>query len=83
MQLTALSHNFRASKKNLQFTHFHQFCFNFIGKDEVFHGLVYTIMRVLFYSVLTASAARLRFEPLETEKFKNVPTLNNAVTNPN
>ena len=26
---------------------FYQFCFIFIGKDEVFHGLLYTIMRVL------------------------------------
>ena len=24
-----------------KFTHFRQFCLNFIGKDEVFHGLLY------------------------------------------
>ena len=31
-------------KNVLQFTHFHQFCFNFIGKDEVFHGLLSIII---------------------------------------
>ena len=29
------------SRKNVhQFTHFHQFSLNFIGKDKVFHGLL-------------------------------------------
>ena len=33
------------SGKNVhQFTHFHQFGVNFIGKDEVFHGLLYQII---------------------------------------
>ena len=40
-KLAALSHNFRGRKKILQFNHFHQFCFNFIGKDEVFHDLLF------------------------------------------
>ena len=30
----------------LQFTHFYQFCSNFIGKDEVFHGLLYLYNRI-------------------------------------
>ena len=49
MQLAALSHNFRGRKKILQFTHFHQFCFNFIGKDEVFHGLLFFYIFVYLY----------------------------------
>ena len=41
MSFAAISHNFMGSKKIVrQSTHFHLFCLNFNGKDEVFHGLL-------------------------------------------
>ena len=40
MELATLSMILGDVKNVVQFTHFHQFCFNFIGKDEVFHGLL-------------------------------------------
>ena len=42
--------NFRACKNGLKFFHFHQidqFCPIFIGKDEVFHGLLFPITGVM------------------------------------
>ena len=46
MQLAALSHNFLGLTNVFQFTHFHQFCFNFFGKDEVFRGLLFVNKQV-------------------------------------
>ena len=38
--------NSSQNRKNVhQFLHFYQFCLIFIGKDEVFHGLLYKITR--------------------------------------
>ena len=41
----AFLRNSSQNRKNVhQFIHFHKFCLNFIGKDEVFHGLLYLII---------------------------------------
>ena len=50
IQLAALSHNFRVREKcssMYSFSSNSSFCLNFIGKDEVFHGLLFIICQML------------------------------------